>query len=193
MRLFCKPGKDLQAEMMAWPCLEQFTDGLTMVQNEFWPACGILINGIQRDIHMFVNSGGNVTRKNGAFLDGSAIRFGCSNHLTVAQSTTRQRHGHDLRPMVPAIGTSLSAHLRCSSKFTHGNHQHIIQHAPFAKVIQKGGVEMIKQRKQRFQSFADATVRRNIIAMVVPGARGGVVTEVDGNKADASLDKPARK
>src|SRR5258707_1187075 len=47
--------------------------------------------------------------------------------------------------------------------------------------------------EERAQALADAPVGRDVGAVRVPGARSGVVAEIDGDKRNASLDEPTRQ
>ncbi len=50
---------------------------------------------------------------------------------------------------------------------------------------------MIEERQKRFEALADPPVRRDIVAVVVPGARGRVVAQVDRDERDARFDEPS--
>ena len=50
--------------------------------------------------------------------------------------------------------------------------------------------QVVKQGEKWPQSLGDSSVGRNVVPVGVPGARGGVVTEIEGDKADAGLDQP---
>src|SRR5205085_1171444 len=61
------------------------------------------------------------------------------------------------------------------------------------QIADQRGDDMIEDGQQRAQTVPDAAVRRDIIAIVVPSAGGGVVAEVDGYETRAAFDEPPRE
>jgi hypothetical protein len=132
-----------------------------------------------------------VAGRNWARVDVSAELVAGTDHLPMPKAAARHDHRHHVGPMVAPIGTALCAELRSSAKFAHRQDEYVVQHAARFEIADKRGKQMIEERQQGLQSLRDSPIGRNVVAVVVPGSRGGVVAEIDGNKRGTRFDEPS--
>ena len=113
-----------------------------------------------------------------------------ADHLPVPQPAAGQRHRHHDRPVVAAVGAALRAHLRRAAELAHRDHQHVVEQPALVEVADQRRDQVVEERQQRPQALADAAVGRDVVAVRVPGARGGVVAQVERDERDPGLDQP---
>ena len=94
--------------------------------------------------------------------------------------------------MISAVGAPLRSQLRRAAEFAHRNDERLIEQTALTQVLDESCDEMIEQRQERSESFANAAVRRNIVAMRVPSAGRGVITQVERDERDSRFDQASR-
>src|SRR5438105_10669067 len=116
---------------------------------------------------MMINRRREVTRRDRPFLRPAAIFLCRTNHLSVSEAAARHCHRHHGWPVIPAVSAALCADLRCSAEFAHCENEAIVEHTTLSEIADKCRDEMIEERQERFESFRDAAIGRDIVAVIV--------------------------
>lgn len=136
------------------------------------------VSRIKRHTHVVIDGGGEITRGDGALINLGTIFVRGTDDLTVTEAATREGHGHDVRPVVAPIGAALRAERGRAAKLTHGDHECVIKHAALGEIADERGDHMVENRQQWAEAIPNATVRRDVVAMIVPRARPAVIAQI---------------
>src|SRR6516165_6847742 len=90
--------------------------------------------------------GSEILRLDSAVLWKAADAIGYAVNLASANASAGQGNRKHMSPMVSAC---CGINLGRSAKFSHPNHQRLIEHAPSAKIFQKSRIRLIHRRHER--------------------------------------------
>ena len=95
--------------------------------------------------------------------------------------------------MVAPVGTLLRAHVGRPTELTHRDDERVVENSLAFEVGHQRGEQVVEQRQQGAESLLDSTVRRNVVTVRIPGARGTVVAEVERDERHARLHEASRQ
>jgi hypothetical protein len=121
----------------------------------------------------------------------AAVLLRRADRLAVPQAAARQAQRHDEGPVIAAVGAPLRAQPGRPAELPHGDDQDVVEPPALLQVVHQGREQVVEEREQGLEALADAAVRRDVVAMRVPGARGGVITQVQRDEGHARLDHAA--